>query len=870
MTRLPSWRYPNFHRFQLASLQMEELQDKNQQTLRPVDVERTLRSLPRGLEESYKRILERIQLQDQLFEECLTALKWLVFSNRPLYIEELVDACVITPSVENTPTGFSTERRLNPIDLVNNLVGLVSVAPYFDRTWTPASRSLYTVSLAHFSVREFLLPSQRKRAGRVDILNDFEPSLVHGFIAKSCLAYIAHCALSECPMSDDYALRDYAWHWWADHYAASIFEDLVVAIRFALRLFNSVVFPILYEGCERSSDHGTRELRFHRKTLTEFLKPLERDALFKALSDTGFPCGQFDVRQNLLSGPHYVRRPLPEDPRAVRLLVLYPEDSSGLLQASLCMDVLDNKPVYTALSYARQLSFRNYQWYESESFPSVSELIQGYYQTSIRIQGKDVRLRPTLVTALKHLRLRETPRVLWVDALCISSIDSAERFAHGGSMEGIAPAERRFTYGGSMEDIAKASAQMHLMSEIYRSAEEVAAWLGEASSSSGQAMQLLLALPEPSADEKVSTEIAIKSSSKQSVDHSGHVLNDLFSRPYWRRSWVIQEIVCAKKVTLQCGPHSLDWEDMKSIDSLYNHNAIDSRDRAAAVALQSLRQSYRFGERLGLDHLLFATRHHLCTNVEDRIFSLLSLLSKADAADPLLQVDYMKSWTLIFGLATQFILTKSQDLNVLSYAAERREEYDLPSWVPLWTRVESPPLNARLYRVDEGHGRASHPRSLHSIEFSRPGLALAVEGIFVDRVEKMIDYLPMLFQIDLDQIKKVPPGQTKIEVCCRTALADCIVGEDKQLERIGKDQFSFPQDWSQAEKIEHLLDSPLLTHLKGRVFFVTGQGYLGSTHPRAREGDLVAILPSAKVPFVLRMVDEGFEEFKAYKLIAQR
>ena len=518
MIRLPTWISPNFHRFQLASLQMEELQDKNQQTLRPVDVERTLRSLPRGLEESYKRILERIQLQDQLFDECLTALKWLVFSHRPLYIEELVDACVITPSVENIPTGFSTERRLNPFDLVNNLVGLVSVAPYFDQTWTPASRSLYTVSLAHFSVREFLLPSQRKRTDRVDILNDFEPSLVHGFIAKSCLAYIAHCALSECPRSDDYALRDYAWHWWADHYAASAFEDLVIATRLALRLFNSVVFPILYEGCERSSDHGTRELRFHRKTLTEFLQPLERDALFKALLDTEFPCGQLDVRPNLLSGHHYVRRPLPEDPRAIRLLVLYPEDSSGLLKASLCMDVLDNNPVYTALSYARQLSFRNAHWYVSESFTSVSEQYEyrGYYQTSIRIQGEYVHLKPTLVNALKHLRLRKTPRVLWVDALCISSMDSAERFAHGGSMEGI----------------EKASVQMLLMSEIYRSAEEVAAWLGEASSSSGQAMQLLLALEEPSADEKVNTEIVMNSASKQSVDHSGHVLDELFSRPY--------------------------------------------------------------------------------------------------------------------------------------------------------------------------------------------------------------------------------------------------------------------------------------------------------------------------------------------------
>ena len=482
---------------------MEELQDKNQQTLRPVDVERTLRSLPRGLKESYKRILERIQLQNQLFEECLTALKWLAFSNRPLYLDELVDACVITASVENIPTGFSTERRLNPIDLVNNLVGLVSVAPYNDWSWTSAPEPRYTVSLAHLSVREFLLPSQRKRASGVDILNDFEPSLVHGFIAKSCLAYIAHCALSECPISDDYALRDYAWHWWADHYAASIYEDPVIAIRFALRLFNSVVYPILYKGHERSSDYEMGELRFHSKALTGFLQPLERDALFEALSDTGFPCGQLDVRPNQLSGPHYARKPLPDDPRAIRLLVLYPEDSSGLLQASLCMDILDNNPVYTALSYARQYSVEDVPCFESEKLGSVSDLHQKYYQTNICIQGKDVYLRRSLITALKHLRLREAPRVLWVDALCISLIDPP--LPHGGSVEHITQAHRELleytayafaqgssvehiaqasAQGGLVKDSAEASAQVHLLSEIYRNAEEVAAWLGEACISS--------------------------------------------------------------------------------------------------------------------------------------------------------------------------------------------------------------------------------------------------------------------------------------------------------------------------------------------------------------------------------------------------
>ena len=68
--------------------------------------------------------------------------------------------------------------------------------------------------------------------------------------------------------------------------------------------------------------------------------------------------------------------------------------------------------------------------------------------------------------------------------------------------------------------------------------------------------------------------------------------------------------------------------------------------------------------------------------------------------------------------------------------------------------------------------------------------------------------------------------------------------------------------------MKDLLESPILAELKGRAFFITGQGYVGLTRPSAREGDFVAILHGGRTPFVLR---ENLRDlYSRYHLVAQR
>lgn len=46
----------------------------------------------------------------------------------------------------------------------------------------------------------------------------------------------------------------------------------------------------------------------------------------------------------------------------------------------------------------------------------------------------------------------------------------------------------------------------------------------------------------------------------------GAAISKLFSKPYWRRVWIIQEVVVAQNIKILCGKHYLDWE---WVDQLY-------------------------------------------------------------------------------------------------------------------------------------------------------------------------------------------------------------------------------------------------------------------------------------------------------------
>jgi len=102
---------------------------------------------------------------------------------------------------------------------------------------------------------------------------------------------------------------------------------------------------------------------------------------------------------------------------------------------------LDETPEYEALSYV---------WGDDTT------------RFRVAVDNSPFFVTPNLYSALRHLRLKDRDRVLWIDALCINQADEAER-----------------------------THQVSCIGDIYREASSVIVWLGEESASSEIAMDFL-------------------------------------------------------------------------------------------------------------------------------------------------------------------------------------------------------------------------------------------------------------------------------------------------------------------------------------------------------------------------------------------
>jgi hypothetical protein len=113
----------------------------------------------------------------------------------------------------------------------------------------------------------------------------------------------------------------------------------------------------------------------------------------------------------------------------------------------------------------------------------------------------------------------------------------------------------------SMSDLAERSSQVRLMSQIYSNACRVLVWLGDETPLSHVGMQSL-------------------SGASRTILHDEEIaaLDDILSRPIWLRSWLIQEIVVAKRVVVRCGPICMDWDDIRGLDWLKRYILSRPRD----------------------------------------------------------------------------------------------------------------------------------------------------------------------------------------------------------------------------------------------------------------------------------------------------
>jgi hypothetical protein len=264
-----------------------------------------------------------------------------------------------------------------------------------------------------------------------------------------------------------------------------------------------------------------------------------------------------------------------QTPRSMRLLILHPSPStSSLITADLIEVSLDSRPHYDAISYT---------WGD----PTDQQLIY--------VNSTAIVIRRNLYDFLVKLRDASSARTLWVDALCISQQDMAEK-----------------------------SAQVAIIGEIFQNAKCVRAWLREHADGSEQLFETQYM---DLARHQVSkwTNGAIQAPANHQFLPLWHAF---WNRNYWKRTWIVQEIVLAREITLHCGNSSASWQRLVAQQWLsFTEWVEDTFDIEQPSALLALRSVYQ-----GQSSLLPFTASLIqrfanteCSLRQDKVYALLGL-----------------------------------------------------------------------------------------------------------------------------------------------------------------------------------------------------------------------------------------------------
>ncbi|CVL03350.1 uncharacterized protein FMAN_15242 [Fusarium mangiferae] len=169
-------------------------------------IEEALRSLPRDLEGTYRRMIQCIPTE--LKTDAIRLLQFLVHSKRPLRLAEAKE--VIATQIENEPRGFDIKRRLFcDTDVLDYCPGLVTVV----------HATFKELHLAHFSVKEYLVKADQ-----------FNITVASMSITRTCLTYLTDINSSHKEIEQDFPMARYAAEVWTDYAAlAQASEDIARA-----------------------------------------------------------------------------------------------------------------------------------------------------------------------------------------------------------------------------------------------------------------------------------------------------------------------------------------------------------------------------------------------------------------------------------------------------------------------------------------------------------------------------------------------------------------------------------------------------------------------------------------------------------------
>jgi hypothetical protein len=456
------------------------------------------------------------------------------------------------------------------------------------------------------------------------------------------------------------------------------------------------------------------------------------------------------------------------------------------------------------------------------------------------------------------------------------------------------------------------------MHRIYGEAEEVLIWLGPAADQSTEAIRLLVGwayrfaafLEERGLDgvypDTPQRELMIQINGGLPVAPWIQPVARLFARPWWRRVWVIQEVILAKRAIIHCGDVAAAWSDVERLIEMFSYPNTYSGLDVTVLGLQICQHSHF--RRLHLDYLgryrdwvPGLTWEKLlditcgwpfgleATDKRDHIYGLMRLLLEEDRVK--VPVDYSSESTVArTAFDVSCVVIRRTGSRCMIYCNDARPRPSgLPTWAPNWHSCE--PGNFRAWNdvYDAAKGTTWTPRLL-SISFAKPKLKL--RGMLVGHIAKTLtkdaissfDSKPTLqsfqsWESDLASTLRetVNAGYTRAAASlCKKLWWLAIMGttslglwpvtdfERRQLLAtyevfVGIRQ---PPKSLDIDKRHDWYEEESAFYRKALKFdkyrpFVTSNGYPGLGQASVQVDDKVAIFQGRSVPFIIRQQDNG-------------
>ncbi|PKK42524.1 hypothetical protein CI102_13592 [Trichoderma harzianum] len=519
----------------------------------------------------------------------------------------------------------------------------------------------------------------------------------------------------------------------------------------------------------------------------------------------------------------------------------------ALIQLSLRVVNLDDNPCYNALSYTWGPPSREAAARGMDSTPACR----------IKCNGESILVTQNLFDCLQQFAHGSNPMELWIDAICI----------HQGGEE--------------------QNQQVNLMADIYRQAKKVTIWLGKADEHTHRACAVIEEFARSHRASGTDRQVMVDEL-KQRAQLTA--LASFFSRTWFTRVWVVQEVVLSQTATVICGSCAFNWDDITEVSHYLATTVSKQEFHAAGLELQEL--PYKNPAKMAavrrdlvqlavvekhlktectiLLHSLIRFRNWDSFRGHDKVYALLGIhkaalgLEDAEPDSPLYpryEQDMCKAY---IGIA-KYILENTSDLLLLVHVEgeDFQSMPSLPSWVPDWSVKGTLGLGITGYeRFDAAAGTEAYAKP----KISHENILLTLRAAKLDTVitvgetkEEVDRGMPFVKWLDiLNETKELYPSTKEQR---QDVLWRCLItNTDKNGKFPSSDlreEFSSwirgrtetrDSEWIEGARNFHSSYSHSL-HLR---LFSTAEGLMGVGSQSTKAGDSVWIVPGSRVPLLLR------------------